>query len=235
MNIYVPANSTPPAGGYPVMLFFYGGSFTFGGASFPLYDGITDVALVHDVILATTNYRLNVFGYLAGDDLRAESPDGSVGNYGLQDQRAALKFLVDNAAAFGGNPKKITIFGESAGGASVSNHLVSPRSIGMFQGGIIESGSFSDWTAQSYNISRTRYPQVAANLGCSGAPNVLACMRAVNETTLLAADHDLTQGQLEWSPVIDGVEVVGDPRALAAAGQIAPVPVMLGFNHDEGE
>jgi para-nitrobenzyl esterase len=234
LNVYAP-NKAPPAGGFPTMLFWYGGSSTYGGASFPLYDGITDIALAQDAILVTSNYRLNVFGYLAGDALKAESPDGAVGNYGLQDQRAALRFLVDTLPAFGGNPGRITIFGESAGGASVANHLVSPRSAGLFQGAMIESGTFSCWTAQPYAIAALRLPEVAANVGCAGAPDVLACMRGVNASAMLdRGDNHLTQGQLEWGPTIDGVEVVGDPRALAAAGKAAPVPILLGNNADEG-
>ena len=234
-DIYVPNNSTPPPGGWPVLVFWYGGSFTFGGASFPLYDGDQDVAMMQDVILVAGNYRLNVFGFLAGTELLAESPDKSVGNYGFQDQRALLNFEKNEIHAFGGDPTRVTIFGESAGGASVSNHLVSTRSQGLFSGAIIQSGSFSDWTAQPYNISATRLPQVAKNLNCATGPGLMACLRLVNETTLLAADHSLTSGQLEWSPVIDGVEVLDDPRVLAAAGKIASVPVMLGFNADEGE
>jgi para-nitrobenzyl esterase len=232
--VYVPAAPAPP-GGFPVMIFWYGGSWTYGGASFPLYDGETDVALMKDVILVAANYRLNVFGYLAGDELLAESADKSVGNYGFQDQRAVMTWVRDEIANFGGDPTQVTIFGESAGGGSVSNHLVSPRSRGLFARAAIESGSFASWTAQPYNISRTRLPQVARNLKCtgSGAP-LLVCLRAVNETALLAADHDLTEAFLEWSPVIDGVEVLDDPRALAKAGAIAPVPVLLGFNADEG-
>lgn len=99
-----------------------------------------------DVILVASNYRLNVFGYLSGDELLAESPDGSVGNYGFQDQRAAMTFVKTEIAAFGGDPSSVTIFGESAGGGSVSNHLVSPRSRGLFARAAIESGSFASWT-----------------------------------------------------------------------------------------
>lgn len=234
LNIYVP-NKAPPAGGFPIMLFWYGGSFTYGAATFPLYDGETDVALTRDVILVTSGYRLGIFGFLAGDELRAESSDHSVGNFGLQDQTASLRFVQKEIAAFGGNPSRVTIFGESAGGASVSNHLVAPKSLGLFSGAIIESGSFSDWTAQPYEISRTRLPQVAANVNCpTSGDKMLACLRAVNETEMLAADKHLTSAFLEWSPVIDGVEVIDDPRALLAAGKVAPVPVMMGFNQDEG-
>ena len=89
-DVYVPA-APPPPGGYPVMLFFYGGSWTYGGASFPLYDGETDVALMKDVILVASNYRLNVFGYLAGDELLAESADKSVGNYVSGPRRARAR------------------------------------------------------------------------------------------------------------------------------------------------
>ena len=179
--------------------------------------------------------RLNVFGFLAGDELKAESPDGSVGGYGFADQVRALQWVQREIAAFGGNPARVTIQGESAGGASVTNHLVSPASRGLFAGAIIESGSPSDWSAQPYAISRTRLPQVAANVGCAGAgAALLACLRAVNATAMLAADHGLTQGFLQWSPAIDGVLILDDPRVLFAAGAIAPVPVLLGFNHDEG-
>lgn len=220
-----------------MMLFWYGGSWEFGASGFPLYDGEKDVHLVEDVIVATSNYRLNAFGFLAGDDLLAESPDGSVGNYGFQDQRAALQFLKGNAAAFGGNPDRITIFGESAGGGSVSNHLVSPRSMGLFSGAIIESGPWAAWTAQPYNISKSRWPQMAEMVGCgSAAPGAarLACMRAVPMQTLLDHYGNTTHGFIQFSPVIDGVEVIDDPRALAAAGKIAPVPILLGTNYDEG-
>jgi para-nitrobenzyl esterase len=216
------------------MVFIYGGHSAYGGAGFPLYDGEADVALAQDVILVTLNYRLNAFGFLAGDLLKAESSDGSVGNYGFQDQVAGLAFVARNAGAFGGNPGRVTIFGESSGAASVSVHLVSPASAGLFAGAIIESGAFSGWTAQPYSISRTRLSQLAGNLDCTSG-DVLGCMRAVNATTLMAAQYGLTSGQadLTWGSTIDGVVLTDDPRVLVAAGHVANVPVMLGFNHDE--
>jgi para-nitrobenzyl esterase len=124
------------------MSFFYGGAFSNGGGSFPLYDGVTDISLVNDVILVTSNYRLNSFGFLSGDELRAESGDGSVGTYGYLDQVRLLTFLRDNVASFGGDPSRVTIFGESAGGASVCHHLTQPLSRGLFHGAIIESGAW---------------------------------------------------------------------------------------------
>lgn len=219
------------------MLFWYGGSFTYGSAGFPLYDGFFEVGIVQDTIIIASNYRVGVLGFLAGDALRNESPDGSVGTYGTADQRAALEFVRDTAAAFGGDASRVTIFGESAGAASVSAHLVSPRSKGLFSGAITESGAFSVWTAQPYNISKTRLAQFAANTGCAGAAGdaaLLACMRALNTSEVLKGDRGLTSAFLEWSPAIDGVEVVDDPRALLAAGKVADVPVMMGFNADEG-
>jgi len=190
--------------------------------------------LGNSTIFVTINYRLGVYGFLAGDALKAESPDGSVGNYGFQDQRRALQFVIDTIADFGGNPNLITIFGESAGGGSTSDHLVSPRSRGMFQRAAIESGAWAPWSAQPYNISATRLPQLAQKNNCSNAPDVVACLRAIDAQTLFSNSDGLTSAFLEWSPVIDGVELTDDPRNLLAAGAVAPVPIMLGFNHDEG-
>jgi para-nitrobenzyl esterase len=207
----------------------------FGSGSFLLYDGETDVALVKDVVIVTINYRLGPLGFMGGDALRAESPDGSVGNYGFQDQRQALRFTRSIIASFGGNPGLVTLFGESAGGGSTTCHLISPRSAGLFERAIIESGSAAPWTAQPYNISAMRFTEIAANAGCGGAADVLACMRGLNYSQLISADNgNVLQGVVEWSPVIDGVEIPDDPRALIAAGAVNPVPVMLGWNHDEG-
>jgi para-nitrobenzyl esterase len=125
------------------MLFWYGGSFTYGSAGFPLYDGFFEVSLLKDTIIVAANYRLGVLGFLAGDELKAEAPDGAVGTYGSMDQRFALEFLRDNAAAFGGDPSRVLIFGQSAGAASVSQMLVNARAAGLFSRAIIESGSFS--------------------------------------------------------------------------------------------
>ena len=211
------------------MVFFYGGSFTYGSAGFPLYDGWFDVSLLENTIVIAANYRLGVLGFMAGAALRSESADGSVGTYGFQDQQAALRFVQLTASAFGGDPTRVTIFGQSAGAASVSNHLVSPKSAGLFSRGIIESGAFSTWTAQPYNISSTRLSKFASNTGCAASPDVLACLRALNASEVLKGDRGLTSGFLEWSPTIDSVYILDDPRVLLAEGKVADVPVIMGF------
>jgi len=104
----------------------------------------------------------------------------------------------------------------------------------MFQGAVIESGAFTPWSYQPYNISGTRLAQFAANVGCAGAGDVLACLRALNTSAVAAGDRGLTHGVLEWGPCVDGVEVLDDPRVLLAQGKAAQVPVLMGFNLDEG-
>lgn len=239
LNVYIPSvtNRTAPTSGWPIMIFWYGGSWEMGSSGFPLYDADADIGLMEDVIVVTSNYRINAFGFLAGDELREESPDGSVGNYGLLDQRAALKFVYDNAAAFGGDQKRITLWGESAGAGSVSHHLTMPASWPYFTAAAMESGPFAPWISRPYNISASQFPKFASNLNCSQAPGPsrLACLRAIPWQTIVASGlTNITRGIITWAPTIDGVTVLDDPRHLAAAGAIAPVPVLMGTNQDEG-
>ena len=129
LNVYVPAGKAPN-GGWPMMLWYFGGSYEMGAGGFPVYDGLFLVNKTHRVAIVTMNYRVSTMGWLAGAPLAADSPDGSVGNWGLQDMRRALQFLVDTGASFGGNPKVITVFGESAGGGAVSHLLTNRRAFG---------------------------------------------------------------------------------------------------------
>lgn len=236
LNIYAPSNATPQSQ-LPVMFWIHGGSYIYGSGSFVTYfgDSLVDSS-DSNVIVVTINYRLGILGFLAGDLLRSESGDNSVGNYGFMDQRIAMKWVHDNIASFGGDPTKVTIFGESAGGGSVSMHLSESASWPYFSRAIIQSGSWADWTAQSYDIAQTRLPQVAANLNCNSASDVLACLRTKSYQDVLAIGDGptVTHSFLEWSPVVDGVVITADPRDHVNAGHIAPVPILLGFNQDEG-
>ncbi|CAE7933123.1 Ces5a [Symbiodinium sp. KB8] len=106
LNLYLPTKPAPP-GGFPIMLFFYGGSWKEGAASFLLYDADSDVTMMEDVVFITANYRLGAFGFLASEDLRSGDPGNSTGNYGFQDQRLAMQWARANAPYFNGNPDKL--------------------------------------------------------------------------------------------------------------------------------
>jgi para-nitrobenzyl esterase len=237
VNIYAPS---PSARGttntsYPVLLWYYGGSFDMGAGGFPLYDGWPLVNATRDTIIVTMNYRVSTMGWLAGDPLRADSPDGSVGNWGLQDMRAALEWVAAAAPAFGGDPTRVTIAGESAGGGGVSHLLTNPKAWGLFHGAIMESGPLSPWiTHTNYSQSAAFYAPLASAGNCSvTGPASLACLRALPAATVMSLGS--TVGTTGLGPVVDGVEVTRDPRAAAAAGALAPgVPVLTGTNRDEG-
>jgi len=251
LNVYRPNKPAPP-GGFPVMVFVYGGSWKEGSSSFILYWGDKDISIAEDVILVTINYRLVAFGFLASDTIRKQTGDGSNGNMGLQDQRAALKWAIEAAPSLGGNPKLVTLFGESAGAASTSCHLVSERSAGLFQRAAMESGPFAPWTAMPLNISEAKYGRLAQATGCASSDldmsvaehvrsvsaddSVLDCLRGQNMSTILEAGHKTSVGQatVDWAPTVDGVELTDLPEVLAAAGKIHDVPTLLGTNHDEG-
>ena len=236
VDVYMPTGPAPP-GGFPVLFWIYPGGFIFGTGGFVAWDMYFDVvAAAEPVAIVTTAYRVAGMGFFAGDPLRADSPDGSVGNYGLQDQRAALQWVHDNAAAFGFNKNKVTIWGVSAGGASVSHLLADPRAYGLFSGAIVESGAMAEWISFSYNETRDFYPKFAADAGCpTGGPESLACLRAISwENITLVNTIDFLSLD-RWGPVVDGVEVPDFPRAMAARGQLAPnVSVLIGSNADEG-
>ncbi|HYL98213.1 MAG TPA: carboxylesterase family protein, partial [Blastocatellia bacterium] len=138
LNVWTPAKSSKER--LPVMVWIYGGGFQAGSASEPRQDG--ENLAKKGVIVVSMNYRLGVFGFLAHPDLTKESSHHASGNYALLDQTAALRWVQKNIAAFGGDPKKVTIFGESAGSFSVSAQVASPLAAGLFQRAIGESGAF---------------------------------------------------------------------------------------------
>ena len=229
LNIYAPAQSA--GGRLPVMVWIHGGGFTSGAGS--LYDGSV-LAEKHGVIVVTLNYRLGALGFLALPALSAEAADGSSGNYGLLDQQAALRWVRDNIAQFGGDPGNVTMFGESAGGMSVCAQLISPAA-GLFQKVIIQSG-FCGSPNNNVMLAEAsrRNLAYAAKLGCRDGD--LPCLRKVDAKLVTNTPVPGRQplGNLVWSPVY-GAGIL--PQTLPAAfesGHFQRVPVMNGTNHDEG-
>ncbi len=238
LNIFMPAVlASKPR---PVMIFFYGGSDDTGSAMFPLYSGGNLVARSNDLVVVTCNYRLNAFGWLGGDALRGV--DNSTGNWGLQDQRQAIRFVRSNAEVLGIDLAMLAIFGESAGAANTGAHLLSHRSRGLFTRAAMESGPpAAVWTSQTLSRASVRLRNLAKNAGCgSNGTDLAACLRTKNTTEIMAADHDLGTGSfpglIDWSVVVDGVEFTDQLHSLAKQGgdNLAPVPVLLGSNRDEG-
>ena len=141
LSLYAPLKTDAGFGTWPVMVFVYGGSFGSGGIGMvPLYNGRGIVEETRGHVVVFVNYRISALGFLGSDELAADSADGSTGNYGLQDQRQALVWVQRNVAAFGGDPSKVMLFGESAGSWSVQDHLLMPKSTGLFHAAIMESG-----------------------------------------------------------------------------------------------
>lgn len=214
----------------PVMVWIYGGAFISGVSSLPVYDG-TRLAK-KGVVLVSIAYRVGPFGFLAHPELSRESGHGS-GDYGLQDQVAALRWVKDNIAQFGGDPNRVTIFGESAGGISVSMLTVVPAARGLFQRAISESGGSmapikteNEWGENVPSLALAEQEGVAflKKLGVSDIKSA----RALSAQTIQKAVSGLF-----W-PVADGETLTGDPYVLHETGRFNDTPVLAGFNSDEG-
>ena len=148
LSVYAPpAQKTANAssGGYAVWLYIYGGDFSLGGANDRQLFGDRTVKEVGDVVVVVPNWRQGLFGGLGGAELQKLSSDGSTGNWGHKDQRMAMKWVQANIKAFGGDPTRVFVFGESCGACAVSAHLTSPKSWGLFSRAGIQSGSFTRW------------------------------------------------------------------------------------------
>jgi para-nitrobenzyl esterase len=229
LNIYRPVTSqtTTPV---PVLVFIPGGAFINGTSN--LYDG-SALAARSGMVVVTVNYRLNVFGFLALPALTREAPDHSSGNYGLLDQQAALRWVQRNIAAFGGDPRNVTIDGQSAGAISVCAQLASPTARGLFARAIIESGNcLANTLAQAERAGE----KFAAALGCTNATTAAACLRAKPAALLLAksaANALPADAPLPGGPNVSGSVLPVLPRQAIAAGAWHRVPVMIGSTHDE--
>jgi para-nitrobenzyl esterase len=231
LNVWTPAKAAGDR--LPVMVWIYGGAFTGGAASMAAYDG-TRLA-EKGVILVTINYRLGPFGFLAHPELTKESGKGS-GNYGLQDQIAALRWVKDNIARFGGDPSRVTIFGESAGGISVSMLTVSPYAKGLFQRAISESGgnfglprtaNEAGATSPTLRVAEADGQRFLQALGAAD----LASARDVPADKVLATAGT---AMVRFWPVFDGDVIPGDQYKLYEAMQFNDTPILVGTNSDEG-
>ena len=224
LNVWTPTNAER----LPVMVWVYGGGFVEGSASLPLYDG--ERLAREGVVLVSLNYRTGVFGFLAHRGLAAESPEHSAGNYGILDVMEALRWVKANAASFGGDPSRVTVFGESAGASMLDLLLVSPMSEGLVQQAILESpGAMRPLSplADAENIADVVGPDVAA-LRAMPAKQVLA----LNDKIVPPVRRLTTPRAL--GPIKDGWVVPRTDTEAFATGQMRHVPLVVGGNSDEG-
>ena len=217
LNVFAPAR-TPANAHLPVMVWIHGGAFTLGESD--SYD--PDRLVARGVVVVTLNYRLGRLGFFAQPGLDAERHARV--NYGLLDQQHALRWVRRNIAAFGGQPDRTTIFGESAGGLSVFSQLASPGAADLFEGAIVESGAYQ-LTLPTLAASEAAGSAVAASIGC--ANQSAACLRALPVTQVIANEPTQTV------PTVDGAVLPQSPGAAFATGRFNRVPIVDGSNHDE--
>jgi para-nitrobenzyl esterase len=230
LNVWTAANA--PSERRPVMVWIHGGAFAGGMTSAPLYDG-TRLAK-RGVVLVSIAYRVGPLGFLAHPELSKESGKGS-GTYGLQDQIAGLRWVRDNVAQFGGDPSRVTIFGESAGGISVSMLAASPAARGLFHRAISESGgSFAPAKFDKEAGQNVLTLKLAEETGKAFLTRLGA--RDIKEARAVGADQVLKAASgmgLFW-PVADGDVLLGDQYDLYQAGKFNDTPILIGTNSDEG-
>ncbi|RDX48880.1 carotenoid ester lipase precursor [Lentinus brumalis] len=237
INVVVPAGTKPDAK-LPVAVWIFGGGFELGGTS--MYDGGVivkrSIELGEPIVYVSMNYRVSAYGFLASKEVK----EAGVGNLGLQDQRLALRWVQKYIGAFGGDPTKVTIWGESAGAISVALHMVTNggNTEGLFRGGFMQSGS--PIPVGDISSGQGDYDKLVAETGCSGAADTLQCLRDISFKTLKAA-VDKSPGifspqslKLTWLPRADGKFLPDDPQKLVQQGSVANVPFVTGDCDDEG-
>jgi len=235
LNIWLPAAAPAANAKLPVFVWYYGGGFVAGGNSEKRYDG--EALARKGVIVVEPNYRLGVFGFLSHPELTKESGHNSSGNYGLLDQIAALQWVVKNIAAFGGDPRNITVGGESAGSLSVSALMASPLSRDLFQKAIGESGAF--FPASPTAGMQLRPVSVTEQTGVKFAEAVgaksLAELRVKSADELLQAAAAKFNNGFAFGPNTDGYYLATDALSIYTKGEQARVPLLAGWNADEGK
>jgi para-nitrobenzyl esterase len=225
LNVWTPAQSATDK--LPVLVYFYGGGFIAGDGSEPRYEGLSLAR--RGIVTITVNYRLGIFGFFSHPELTKESPHHSSGNYAFMDQAAAIKWVQQNIAAFGGDPKKITIGGESAGSFAVSAMMASPLSKNLFTSAIGESGSLlGTFTA----VPLADGEQAGVKFATTINANTLASLRAMAAEDLLKEAGKPGVGRFPIT--VDGYVFPKSPASIYAAGEQAHVPLLVGWNSMEG-
>jgi para-nitrobenzyl esterase len=224
LNVWTPARG--PAERLPVLVWIYGGGFTNGSGAMPLYWG--DQLARRGVVVVTFNYRVGALGFLAHPELTLESPHHASGNYGLQDQVAALLWVRRNIQAFGGDPERVTIAGQSAGAASVSLLMASPLAKGLFRRAIGESGGVFEplGLAPQYRLAHAQ--DDGAALALSLGARTLAQLRALPPERLVGGKADDVA-----HPVIDDYVLTAGPYEVFERHAQSLVPLLVGSNADE--
>jgi para-nitrobenzyl esterase len=224
LNVWMPPAKAGQQG-LPVLVYFYGGGLMAGDGSEPRYDG--ENMARQGIIAITVNYRLTVFGFLSHPELTQESPHQASGNYGYLDQQAALRWVQQNIRAFGGDPMKITIAGESAGSSSVNAQMASPLAKDLIAGAIGESGSLMGTTKP---VPLSEGEQVGLKFASSIQASSLTMLRALPAAQLLEATASF---QSRFPVTVDGYFLTKQPVEIFAAGQQAQVPLLVGWNSEE--
>ncbi len=232
LNVWTPAKEASDR--IPVLVWIYGGGFNAGATSVPTYSG--EKLAQKGVVLVSIAYRVGPIGFLAHPGLSAESPHHVSGNYGLLDMIAGLQWIQKNIAAFGGDPSKVTIFGESAGGIAVSMLCASPLAKGLFQGAISESGgSFGPPRPAGMPGENMKPLAVAERNGeaiakAAGAGSIAELRERTAEKVIAEAR---SQRGIAW-PIVDGWVIPDDQYKLYEAKQFNDTPILVGYNSDEG-
>jgi len=241
LNIFTGKNATENAVAtgalLPVAIFVHGGSYNSGTGN--IYPG---GPLAHywggKGIVVTINYRLGAFGFAGGEQLRKlDTNGGSTGNYGIQDQRMAFQWVQDNIAAFGGDKKRVMIFGESAGAGSMTMHLTMKKSFGLYSRAVAESGAFAQWNMQPMEQAQGYFDTLLVNAKCDTAADQVVCLQALSMDEIKAAYkaiYTLDTNPYIYGPTVDGVEATQPAWLAAQNGGVNPVPIMFGTNRDEG-
>ncbi len=226
VNVWTPARTS--AERLPVMVWIYGGGFTYGSGSHPSYDG--EALARRGIVVVTLNYRMGLFGFMAHPQLTAESPDKASGNYALMDQIAALQWVQRNAGAFGGDPGRVTVAGQSAGAMAISSLITSERARGLFRQAIL----------QSVGVMRPMSSLADAEKSGLQAGADIGELRRMDAAALVARLKDIsTPGRnvtdaRSLGVIVDGSIIRQDDYRAFARGEYAPMPMIVGSNANEG-